>query len=59
MTRAPRQLIAGKEENSRPNGCPEITWGKTLKEALKCKGLAVTFKEWCATAEGNLADLRA
>jgi len=37
--------------HSRPNGCPEITWGRTLKKALKYKGLPVNFKEWRAIAE--------
>ena len=28
-----------------------MTWGRTLKKALKCKGLPVNFKEWRAIAE--------
>jgi len=28
----------------RPNGCPDMTPGRTLKKALKCKGLTVNFK---------------
>jgi hypothetical protein len=51
MTRAPRQLLTGWVAHSRPNGCPEMTWGRTLKKALKCKGLPVNFKEWRAIAE--------
>jgi len=51
MTRAPRQLLTGCVAHSRPNGCPEMTWGRTLKKALKCKGLPVNFKEWRAIAE--------
>jgi hypothetical protein len=27
-----------------------MTWGRTLKKALKCKGLPVNFKEWRAIA---------
>ena len=46
LTRAPRQLLTGWVAHSRPNGCPEMTWGRTLKKALKCKGLPVNFKEW-------------
>ena len=46
MTRAPRQLLTGWVEHSRPNGCLELTWGRTLKQALKCKGLSANFKEW-------------
>jgi hypothetical protein len=51
MTRAPRQLLTGWVAHSRPNGCPEMTWGRTLKKALKCKGLPANFKEWRAIAE--------
>ena len=43
--RAPRQLLTGWVAHSRPNGCPEMTWGRTLKKALKCKGLPANFKE--------------
>ena len=50
MTRAPRQLLTGLVVHSRPNRFPEMTWGRTLKKALKCKGLPVDFKEWCAMA---------
>jgi len=51
MTRAPRQLLTRWVEYSRPNGCPEMICGRTLKEALKCKGLPVNFKEWHAITE--------
>ena len=53
MTRAPRQLLTGCVAHSRPNGCPEMTWGRTLKKALKCKGLPVNFKEWRTIAEDS------
>ena len=43
--------LTGWVTHSRPNGCPEMTWGRTLKKALKCKGLPVNFKEWRAIAE--------
>ena len=45
MTRAPRQLLTGWVAHSRPNGCPEVTWGQTLKKALKCKGPPANFKD--------------
>ena len=51
MTRAPRQWLTGWVAHLRPNGCPEMTWGRTLKKALKCKGLQANFTEWRATAE--------
>jgi len=46
VTRAPRQLLTGWVAHPRPNGCPEITWGRTLKKALEHKGLPVQFNEW-------------
>ena len=51
MTRAPRRLLIGRVVHSRPNGCPEMTWGRPLKKAPKCKGLPVNFKEWRTIAE--------
>jgi len=51
MARVPRQLLTGWVVHSRPNGCPEMTWGRTLKKALKCKELPVNFKEWRTIAE--------
>jgi hypothetical protein len=45
MTRALRQLLTGWVAHSRPSGCPEMTWGRTLKKSLKCKGLPVNLKE--------------
>ena len=53
MTRAPRQLLTRWVAHSRPSGCPEMTWGRTLKKALKCKGLPANFKEWRAIAEAR------
>jgi hypothetical protein len=37
------------------NGCPEMTWGRTLKKALKCKGLLVNFMEW-STIPGDRSE---
>ena len=54
MTRAPRQLLTVRAAHSRPKGCPEMTWGRISQKALKCKGLPVMFKEWCAIAEDSL-----
>jgi len=51
VTRAPRQLLTGWVAHSRPNGCPELTWGRTLNKALKNEGLPANFKEWRAIAE--------
>jgi len=35
MTRAPRQLLTGWVAHSRPNGCPEMKWGRALKVGSK------------------------
>jgi len=53
VTRAPRQslIFTGWIAQSRPNGCPEMTWGRTPKKVLKFKGLPVNFNEWRAIAE--------
>jgi len=51
MTRAPRQLLTGWVAFSRPNECPEMTWGRALKKALKSKELPINFKERRAIAE--------
>ena len=32
MSRAPRKLLTGWVANSRPIGCPQMTWGRTLKK---------------------------
>jgi len=45
MNRAPWQLLTDLVAHSRPNSCPEMTWGRTLSKVLKCKGLPVNFKE--------------
>ena len=52
MPRAPWQLLPGWVAHSRPNGCPEMTWGRALKKALECKELPVNLhKERRAIAE--------
>ena len=53
MRWAPRHLLTVWVAHPRPNGCPEMTRGRTLKKALKCKGLPVNFKEWRAIAEAR------
>ena len=35
MSRAPRQLLNGWVSHSRPIGSPQMTWGRTLENALK------------------------
>jgi hypothetical protein len=51
MSRAPRQLLTGWVSHSRPIGCPQMTWGRTLENALKSKGISKEFDEWIAIAK--------
>ena len=51
MSRAPRQLLTGWVSHSRPIGCPQVTWGRTLENALKSKGISKDFGEWIAIAK--------
>jgi len=51
MSRAPRQLLTGWASHSRPIGCPQMTWGRTLENALKSKGISKDFDEWIAIAK--------
>ena len=37
--------------HSRPIGCPQMTWGRTLENALKSKGISKDFDEWIAIAK--------
>ena len=53
MIRAPLQLLTGWVEHPRPNGCPEMTWARKLKKAMKFKGLLVNFKEWRVIASNR------
>jgi len=51
MSRAPRQSLTGWVSHSRPIGCPQMTWGRTLENALKSKGISKEFDEWIAIAK--------
>jgi hypothetical protein len=51
--RAPRQLLTGWVSHSRPIGCPQMTWGRTLENVLKSKGISKDFDEWIAIAKGR------
>jgi hypothetical protein len=53
MSRAPRQLLAGWVAHSRPVGCPHMTWGRTLENALASKGISMEFKERIAIAKAR------
>ena len=51
MTRAPGQLLTCWVPHSRPIGCTQMTWGRTLENALKSKGISKNFDEWIAIAK--------
>ena len=51
MSRTPRQLLTGWVSHSRPIGCPRMTLGKTLENALNSKGISKDFDEWIAIAK--------
>ena len=51
MSRAPPQLLTSRVAHSRPVGCPQTTWGRTLENALASKGISKEFKEWIAIAK--------
>ena len=50
MSRAPRLLLTGWVSHSRPIGCPQMTWGRALENALKSKDISKEFDEWIAIA---------
>jgi len=50
MSRAPRQLLTTWVAHSRPAGCPQLTWGRALENALTRKGISKKFDEWFAIA---------
>ncbi len=50
LNRLPRMLLTGWVANPRPLGCPQMTWGRTLKKALSSKGLPTDFTAWSQLA---------
>jgi hypothetical protein len=54
MNRIPRKLITGWVANPRPQGCPYMTWGRTLKKALKSFKINTDFSEWSKIAQDRL-----
>ena len=51
MSRAPRQLLTSWVAHYRPVGCPQMTRGRTLENALKRKGISKEFDKWFAIAK--------
>ncbi len=52
-SRLPRKLLTGWVANPRPNGCPLMTWGRTLKKALKSRGISTTVSTWTKLAQNR------
>jgi hypothetical protein len=53
MTRIPRKFLTGWVANPRPLGRPYMTWGHTLKKALKAFDIPTDFEEWTALAKNR------
>ena len=51
ISRAPRQLLTSWVAHSRPVGCPQMTWGRTLENALTSEGISKEIKERIATTK--------
>ena len=43
LTRAQRKLLTGWVSNPRPVGCPQMTWGRTLKKELASSSIPSHF----------------
>ena len=57
MTRTPRRLLTGWVDNPRPLGAPQMTVGRTIKKALKKKGLPEHFQGssgWLKRAQNRI-----
>ena len=54
MSRLPRKLLTGFVAHSRPIGCPDMTWGRSLKKALKSNDLPTEFGAWTAIAKDRV-----
>jgi hypothetical protein len=46
FTRAPRKVLTSWVDNPRPLGCPQMNWGRILKEALQSYDLPTEFAKW-------------
>ncbi len=55
LNRLPRMLLTGWVANPRPLGCPQMTWGRTLKKALSSNGLPTDFAAWRQLAADRCA----
>ena len=44
-------VCISSSSSSRPIGCPQMTWGRTLENAPKSKGISKDFDVWIAIAK--------
>ena len=51
LTDPTQSFLASWVAHSRPVGCPQMTWGRTLENALASKGIPKEFEEWIAIAK--------
>jgi len=51
MSRVPRKLLTSWVEHRRPTGSPQMTWGRTLKKALKRSDIPTDFATWSTLAQ--------
>jgi hypothetical protein len=54
MSRLPRKTLTGFVAHPRPVGCPDMTWGRSLKKALKSNDLPTDFGSWTAIAKDRM-----
>jgi exonuclease III len=54
MSRLPRKMLTGFVAHPRPIGCPDMTWGRSLKKALKSNDLPTDFGSWTAIAKDRM-----
>ena len=53
MTRIPRKFLSGWVANPGPLSRSYMTWGHTLKRALKAFNIPTDFEEWAALAKNR------
>ena len=53
MKRLPRKFLTGWVEHKRPIGGPTMTFGRTVKKALKQATISTDFKSWSKTAQSR------
>ncbi len=55
MDRMLRKFLTGWVEHARPEGCPQMTWGRTLNKALNSYDLPADFGQRSKLTEDHRA----